>query len=719
MERHLSADGGDGGEARGPGRMDGIAGADADTSGERRLRRLLERAGITLGMTELRMLAAGVAAAPPAIKSDEWFELLGRPVDEELGVALRRLLAQVAIGNPEAPGDRGPRLAALRRRLAERGLDGVIVPRADEHQGEYVPARALRLAWLTGFTGSAGYALILRERAALFVDGRYTLQVRGESDEALFEFQHLGDQPVERWLRAALPAGGRVGYDPWLHTIEWVEKIGRATASGDAPIQWVPCRPNPVDEIWTDRPPRPLAPVVLHPLTHAGVESCDKRQLVAARLRDARLAAVVLTQPDSVAWLLNIRGGDVRHCPLPLAFAILDDGGRVTLFIESRKVTAAARAQLGSQVGIRPPEDMGAALDELGRRRLRVGLDPQTAASWLFDRLEAGGAVVDRQPDPCTLMKAIKNPVELAGARACHLRDGVAMIRFLHWLACEAPAGRLDELEAASQLLELRKAGRHFRDLSFATISAAGANGAIVHYRPEPRSNRRLEPGSLYLVDSGAQYLDGTTDITRTVAIGPPTAEQRRHYTLVLKGHAALASARFPRGTTGTQLDGLARRPLWDAGLDYDHGTGHGVGSYLSVHEGPQRISKMASTIALQPGMVLSIEPGYYRAGAYGIRLENLVVVEAVETPEGGEREWLGFEPLTMVPFSSALIQPSVLGPGERRWLDGYHARVRAAMVPPLLDWPEVMAWLIAATEPIGGGGVMQGDIAGMVHEMA
>ncbi len=591
------------------------------------------------------------------------------------------------------------RLIALRAELTRRGLTGFVVPRADEHQGEYVAPSAQRLAWLTGFTGSAGVAVVLLDRAALFVDGRYTLQARQEIDLDWIEAVPLAEQSPSRWLSEALSEGARLGFDPWLHVSEQVEALRKACARAGGEL--VAVADNPVDAVWPDRPAPPLAPVVVHPLEFAGRSADHKRADLAKALTADRLEAAVLTDPAAIAWLLNIRGGDVAYTPLPLSFAILSADGAVALFLDDRKLAPPVVSHLGECVTIFPPADFPASLDRLGRAGKRVRVDASLAPQAVIDRLTAAGAVIDAGQDPCALPKACKNAVEQAGSRAAHRRDGAALCRFLAWLAAEAPSGRVDELGAAEVLEGFRAKGDHFQGLSFPTIAGAGPNGAIVHYRSGPTTNRRLEPGQLFLVDSGAQYLDGTTDVTRTIAIGPAGAEERHRFTLVLKGHIGLAAARFPHGTTGSQLDVLARRFLWAAGLDFDHGTGHGVGSYLSVHEGPQRISKLGNSVALKPGMIVSDEPGYYKAGAYGIRLENLVCVTEVAAPPAGEKPLLGFEPLTLAPFDRALIDVTLLAPEEAAWLDAYHARI-AAEITPLVDGATA-AWLSTATEPLGG----------------
>ncbi|HYL33365.1 MAG TPA: aminopeptidase P family protein [Stellaceae bacterium] len=603
-------------------------------------------------------------------------------------------------GEMQAKESSAEKLARLRAELERQGISGLIVPRADEHQGEYVPPSAARLSWLTGFTGSAGVAVALRDKAAVFVDGRYTLQAKVQVDEALYERRHLVEQPATDWIAANLKAGETLGYDPWLLTPGEVERYRAACTRAGGKLASLAV--NPVDAIWQDRPAPPLAPAVPHPLEFAGRSSDDKRRALAQHLIADGLDAAVLTAPDSIAWLLNIRGGDVEYSPLPLSFAILHADASVDLFIDRRKSSAELARHLGHQVRHSEPAELGAALTGLGRHKKRVLADPATAASWIFDRLTEAGATIQRGVDPCQLPKACKNAIELEGARRAHRRDGAALARFLAWLAREAPAGKLSEIVASDRLEHFRATGEYFKGLSFPTISGAGANGAIVHYRASHQSERRLEAGTLYLVDSGAQYLDGTTDVTRTVAIGTPSAEMRDRFTRVLKGHIALASCRFPQGTTGSQLDALARTPLWDAGLDYDHGTGHGVGSYLGVHEGPQRISKTPNAQPLVAGMIVSDEPGYYKTGAYGIRIENLVAVVPVDGAGPNGKAMLGFETLTLAPYDRALIEPKLLDPAESAWIDAYHAWVRAELTP-LID-KETAAWLEAATRPLSVG---------------
>ena len=641
--------------------------------------------------------------AAPAEVGTSWHALVADPMTPAVAGALEALRAakakQYRHGLSAADFEKLPRaarLSRLRQELAAQGLDGFIVPRADEHQGEYVPPRGQRLAWLTGFTGSAGVAIVLRDRAALFVDGRYTLQAAAQVDTQLLEIHHLIEEPPAHWIGTALARGAVLGYDPWLHTPHDVERFRAAAEKAGAVLRAV--SENPVDRVWSGRPAAPIAPVVPHPERFAGESAQSKRARIGRGLAEEGATAAVLTMPESIAWLLNIRGGDVPHTPLPLSFAILRQDGSVTLFIDRRKLVAGIERHLGNGVTVMPPDELGPALEALAAEGSRVQVDPATAACWIFDRLEKAGAKILRAADPCLLPKACKNPVEIGGTRAAHKRDGAALTRFLAWLAREAPKGALSEITASDRLETIRREGEHFRDLSFPTISGAGSNGAIVHYRAAPETEKRLEPGTLYLLDSGAQYLDGTTDVTRTLAIGAPMQEMRDRFTRVLKGHIALALARFPKGTTGTQLDAFARRALWQKGLDYDHGTGHGVGSYLGVHEGPQRISKAPNGQALLPGMIVSNEPGYYKTGAYGIRIENLVLVQPVAGE--GEREMLGFETLTLAPIDRDLIETSLLDDEEIAWLDAYHKRVRDTLTP-LVD-PATKHWLAEATQPLG-----------------
>lgn len=594
-------------------------------------------------------------------------------------------------GGPTDPA----RLGALRDELKRRDLDGFIQPRSDEHQGEYVARKSERLAWLTGFTGSAGLAVVLADKAAVFADGRYTLQVEKEVDGGLFEHCHLTDKPPADWIAANLAPGARLGFDPWLLTPVQTARFQAACKKAGGEL--AACDGNPVDAVWTGQPAAPLSPVVAHDAAFAGDSSNDKRRRIADGLKADKAGAVVLTAPDSIAWLLNVRGGDVPFTPLALSFAILYADASAELFIDGRKLAPGTADHLGGDVKTLEPDAFGPALDRLGKDAKTVRVSADTAPLWVFDRLEKAGAVIDRGDDPCQLPKAIKTTVQIDGIRTAHRRDGASLTRFLAWLDGEAAKGSLMESACADKLESLRRGNDHFQGLSFPTISGAGANGAIVHYRVSEETDAPLRPKSLYLVDSGAQYLDGTTDVTRTIAIGEPTDEMRRNFTLVLKGHIALATARFPEGTTGSQLDTLARLPLWRAGLDYDHGTGHGVGHFLGVHEGPQRISKRPNRVALEPGMVVSNEPGYYKAGAYGIRIENLVTVVQVESD--AEKPLLGFETLTLTPIDRALVVADMLDGAEVAWLDAYHARVLDE-ITPLVD-EATAEWLAEAAAPI------------------
>ena len=575
------------------------------------------------------------------------------------------------ISSPSAVPER---VRALRRELKSRKLKGFLVPHSDEHQDEFLPPSAERLRWLTGFTGSAGAAIVLEDVAVLLVDGRYTLQARAQTDTTLFEVLQTPEAKASKWLTAKLPKGGALGYDPSLHTIKEIERLTESL--GKAGIRLEPQANNPIDLLWQDRPAPSSSPVVPHGLEFSGRSAAEKIAEVQERLRRDRADAVLLTLLNSVAWLFNIRGADISHSPLALAFALVPARGKPALFIDPAKVGDNVRGHLSEAVELLPPDALDARLKSLGQKGARVRLDPETTPVRFKQVLEAAGAKIVAGEDPCILPKAIKTTAEIKGARAAHLRDGAAVSRFLAWLDEYSPSGRVDEISAAMKLEDFRRESGELKDISFDSISAAGPHGAVVHYRPTTVSNLKLKPRSLYLIDSGGQYADGTTDITRTIAIGTPSAEMRRHYTLVLKGHIAIAAVRFPKGTRGQDIDPFARRPLWEAGLDFDHGTGHGVGSYLSVHEPPQRISRHG-TVELQPGMILSNEPGLYREGEYGIRLENLVLVTPPAAIKGGTREMLGFETLTLVPFDRRLIDPSLLTRDELAWLNAYHAEVR------------------------------------------
>lgn len=575
-----------------------------------------------------------------------------------------------------------PRAALLRAELARRGLTGFLVPRADEFQAEYVPPSAQRLSWLTGFTGSAGTAIVLADEATILVDGRYTLQVAAEVDTTVFTPGDVVATPPHAWLKAKLKPGARIGYDPWLHTAAGVRRLKATveTAGGEL----VPVDGNPLDAVWSDRPAPPCGRLVVQPVELAGETASAKLARIASAIAEAGADHLLINQPDSVAWILNVRGRDVPHNPVPLAHALVAKSGRATLFVDPAKVDAAMRAHLAPVCDLAAPADLLPALALLGEAKTKVLLDPAWTSEVLARTLADAGATVIEADDPVTLPKARKNAAEIAGARAAHVRDGAAVARFLAWFETEGHT--TDEITCCEKLEACRAATGELVDLSFPTISGAGPNGAIVHYHSTRATNRPLDRDSLFLLDSGAQYRDGTTDVTRTLAVGTPSAAMKRAFTLVLKGHIAVATARFPVGTTGAALDTLARIALWKAGLDYDHGTGHGVGSHLSVHEGPQRIAK-TGTVPLEPGMILSNEPGYYRTGAFGIRIENLLLVHEARAVDGGERPMLGFETLTLIPIDTGLLDTSLMTRDELRWLDAYHARVLAE-IGPLVDEP-------------------------------
>jgi Xaa-Pro aminopeptidase len=673
------------------------------------LERLLTAAGSKVVLTkptikEVRSVLAGVVGAPESPDGDKgWMDLIVVDPAPELSEALQALKDQIAADiaavEPASKEVAAERLAALRAEIKTRGLDGFVVPLSDPHQLENPPASTQRLRWLTGFTGSAGVAVVLAEEAALFVDGRYTLQARNEVDGGLYHHHHITERPPGEWAAANLKASAKLGFDPWTMTEEGATRY--SVALGRAGATLVPSEPNAVDTVWRDRPAAPLSAARIHALQFAGTSSADKRRVLAAGLAAQGADTAVLTLPDSIAWLLNVRGGDVAYSPLMLAFALLHADGRVDLFVDKRKLGREVIAHLGADISVAPVEKFAAALGRLAKRGSRVAVDPATAPIAVIAALN--GATVIRTADPCQSPKACKTEIEIGGMRTAHERDAVALIRFFAWLetAMRETPQMIDELVIADRLEGFRTEGQQFRGLSFATIAGSGPNGAIVHYHSTPATNRHLSPGEVLLLDSGAQYWDGTTDVTRTLAVpgAVPAREAREAFTRVLKGHIALARARFPEGTTGSQLDALARLPLWEVGLDYDHGTGHGVGFHLGVHEGPQRISKVPNRVALKPGMVVSIEPGYYRTGAFGIRIENLAVVVPVADKIGDGRRMLAFEPLTLVPIDRAMIAADLLTPEETAWLDGYHVRVRER-IGARLD-AAAHSWLNNATAPL------------------
>ena len=591
------------------------------------------------------------------------------------------------------------RLAALRDQMKRDRIDGFVVPLTDEHMSEYVGSYAQRLAWLTGFQGSAGSAVVLPEEAAIFTDGRYTIQVRQQVSPTEWSYQSVPETSVAKWLQENAPSGARIGYDPWLHTAEWVKQATTSLAAKGAEL--VPVTRNPIDAVWSDRPEPSKARLVVQPDDMAGKNSAEKRHEMADWLHKDGADAAVLAALDSIAWTFNVRGADVSHTPVALAFALVNSDGTADLFVEGEKIGDDVRAHLGNGVRLHERTEFEPHLKGLSGKLIAV--DPERSVAAIHQALEEGGARVLARRDPAILPKAIKNAVEVAGHKAAQARDGAAVSRFLRWVELEAPKGGLDEMIAADKLLSFRHDLGGLRDLSFDTISAFGPNGALPHYKGTAETNLPFTTGTLYLVDSGGQYQDGTTDITRTVPIGQPTAEMIDRNTRVLQGHIAIATALFPKGTRGSQLDSFARRPLWEAGCDYAHGTGHGVGAFLAVHEGPQRISPVGSSQSggdepLQPGMILSNEPGYYKPGEYGIRIENLVLVVEKDVP-GADKEVLGFETLTFVPIDQRLIDASMLSDRELKWLNDYHAAV-LALIGPQLNGEEKI-WLERQCAPL------------------
>jgi Xaa-Pro aminopeptidase len=591
------------------------------------------------------------------------------------------------------------RLAALREQLKHDRLDGFVVPLTDEHMSEYVGHYAQRLQWLTGFEGSAGAAVVLPEEAAIFTDGRYTLQVRAQVAADQFSYQSVPETSVTMWLKDHAPKGARIGFDPWLHTRDWADQARAQLAAKGAEL--VAVETNPIDRVWADRPERSAARLVVQPERLAGRSSADKRQAIADWLREEGADSAVLAALDSIAWTFNLRGADVEHTPVALAYALVHADSTADLFVAPGKVGEDVAKHLGNAVRLHDREAFEGFLE--GMKDKLVAVDPERSVAAIPLALERGGARVLARRDPAVLPKAIKNAAEIAGHKAAQARDGAAIARFLKWVEEEAPGGGLDELIASDKLHALRAESGELKDLSFDTISGSGPNGAIVHYRASAATNRPLAMNSLYLVDSGGQYADGTTDITRTLAIGEPSPEMRDRFTRVLQGHIAIATALFPVGTRGSQLDSFARRPLWQAGLDYAHGTGHGVGAFLAVHEGPQRIAPPGSSQSggdepLRAGMILSNEPGYYKAGEYGIRIENLVLV-VEKAVDGAEKPMLGFETLTFAPIERRLIARDMLTADERAWVDSYHASV-VAVIGPKLNGSD-RAWLVAACAPL------------------
>ncbi len=585
-------------------------------------------------------------------------------------------------------------VAALRAEMTRLGLDGFIIPHEDEHQNEYLPDANERLAWVSGFTGSAGAAIVFHDRAILFADGRYTLQSREQTDPSVFAVEDFHATSLADTVAAA-PRGSVIGYDAALVSPDGLARLMTAAQSAGVTLKSV--SPNPIDTVWRGRPAQPMATIVPQPLDYAGVASADKRQTLAAGLKAQKAAAALITAPSSLAWLFNIRGGDVIRSPLPLGQAILKADGSAELFIEPAKISDGLLEWLGNEVSVRKPDEVRDALKAFAGQPVMI--DPALSSAYWLEAIEGAGGVPLTADDPCLVPRACKNTVEIAGTKAAHIRDGALLSTFLHWVAAEAQDTLPTEIEVAQKLESIRVAAAGLKDLSFDTISGFGPHGALPHYKVNVQSDLKTAPGNLLLVDSGAQFMDGTTDVTRTMAMGTPSAEHKRMFTLVLKGHIALATVKFPAGTTGTHLDILARQFLWSEGFDYDHGTGHGVGVYLGVHEGPQRIAKALNKYQLQTGMIVSNEPGFYKSGEYGIRIENLQYVTAPAVPEGGERPMYGFENLTWAPIDRNLIEVSLLSPAERAYMDAYHART-LELVGPLVS-ADVRNWLEMVCAPL------------------
>jgi len=678
--------------------------------GDAHLETLLKAAGETRPLDSIKDILRGIAAAPEDIGApDQWLKLIKTDGSAEAATQLKALKKELAAGNNNTAENR---LGALRAEMKKRGIDGFFIPRADEFQGEYVPKRAERLAWIAGFTGSAGYAVVLNDSAGFFTDGRYTLQARDQVSAKDFNICNLSEDqhpyptmtPVE-WIEKHFPAGGTFGIDPWVHTPNDVKKIKEAVEKAGGTL--VLLDDNPLDAAWQNQPPAPLAPVVPHPLQYAGKESIDKRQDLAKALADKGADAIAVTLPEEICWLLNIRGGDVPCTPFALSYAIAHKDGTVDWFIDDRKLAEETRQWVGADVRLHAPEDFAPAIEKLAADGKKIWVDPAAAPVKLVDMVENGKGSLHLERSPIQLMKAKKNDVEIQGAITAHIRDGVAITRFLAAILEQGAPAKHDELSATQLLQDIRAEGEKFRGLSFDTISGAGGNGAIVHYRSEPKTNKPLLAGPVYLVDSGAQYLDGTTDITRTLAVDTPSQEMKDNFTRVLKGHIAVAMATFPEGTTGDKLDALARKPLKDVGLDFAHGTGHGVGSYLSVHEGPCGISPRATTVPLEPGMIISNEPGFYKEGEYGIRIETLVTVVDTGNKDKDGKKLLGFKTLTLAPVDRNLIEPALMTDNELAWLNDYHAHVAQTLLP-LLEKTDssAAAFLKQATAPLSKPGV-------------
>ena len=665
----------------------------------------VRESGLGIDSAALKDFLAGVAATPDHLSECDWVELIApnasSSLKEVLVSARDELAARIEseFGAGPAPKDR---LAKLRKKLRAAEFDGFVVPRADAFMGESVPVQSERLRWLTGFSGSAGVAVILIDKAAIFVDGRYTLQIWDQVDPSIYDIFNISEVSPWTWSANNLRKGSRLAFDSWLITDTTRNNYQRNLIEIGA--KFVEVDKNPIDAVWDNQPAPPLAPVTNHTINFAGKSSREKRRFISNGLLKESQDAALITSPDSIAWMLNIRGGDVPYAPLALSFLVIFANEDVHWFIDNRKLLPEVAEALRKEIIIDDIGQIGPFLQKIGAKLETVVVDETVAPAYLVSVLRNSGVRVITGKDPCSLPKACKNNIEVNGSREAHIRDGVAMVNFLAWLDKMAPRGEVSEISACENLRECRSRCDLIRDLSFRTISGTGANAAIVHYDVTPQTNKLLKPGDLYLIDSGGQYLDGTTDVTRTVYIegpdgGRPSCEERDRFTRVLKGHIAVSSAEFPVGTPGSQLDILGRLPLWKAGLDYDHGTGHGVGSYLCVHEGPHRISKVSGGVPLEAGMIISIEPGFYKTGEFGVRIENLAVVCKRDENGCGLGAWLGFDILTCVPIDTRLVERSLLTSNEIEWLDNYHSLVRQ-LIEPMVD-SETAQWLKAATRPL------------------
>ena len=657
---------------------------------------LLSKAGENYSPAKLESLIKGIAAAPDNFRFREWVRLVAARPIPRLEKELLHSLKQISLASDGLSHKTNlQRIKILRIELCKRNLDGYIIPKSDRHQGEYIARHSERLWWLTGFSGSAGVAVVLPRKAAIFVDGRYAIQVKQEVDHKIFSHEMFSNMGPADWIAIHARQNIRIGFDPWLLTGDQVNRYKKKFS--DLGVTLIPTNYNPIDVIWSSQPARPISPVLPHIKKYAGETASIKKNRLTRFLLKENLDAAVLTKPDSICWLLNIRGNDIPFSPLVLCFAILHRTGTIELFVDRRKLTPKAIRHLGKEVEISGLDSLQRSLARLVQKTSRVRLETSSAPYWIESFLRKKGGIICKGNDPCQLPKSYKNSTEIDGARIAHERDGAALCTLFSWLDRTIKKGIVNELMIDERLERIRMENPNYRGPSFPAITASGPNGAIVHYRVTKETNRNLQNGELFLLDCGAQHHAGTTDVTRTIPIGTPTDEMRECYTRVLKGHIALATVSFPEGTTGSQLDVLARQYLWDAGLDFDHGTGHGVGSYLSVHEGPHRISKLCNNIPLEPGMIISNEPGYYKKSEFGIRIESLVLVTNKQPYKTSKRKILGFETLTLVPINLSLIKKQLMTRSEIEWLNIYHSSI-LEKIRPKLKKPDQM-WLADATK--------------------